>query len=162
LLAEAQDLGIPLRHLAAGDGLNFGDAEVRVLAPARDYQPGVTAQNNDSLVLHVGNGRTSALLEGDAEAPSEERMLSEPGLAADLLKVGHHGSKTSTIAPFLRAVAPRYAVVSVGMHNSYHHPRWETLMKLQDAHALTYRTDLLGLSTFYLDGRKVEAVLPIP
>jgi competence protein ComEC len=162
LLAEAQDLEIPLRHLAAGDGLNFGDAEVRVLAPARDYQPGATAHNNDSLVLHVANGRTSALLEGDAEAPSEERMLQEPGLAADLLKVGHHGSKTSTIPPFLRAVAPHYAVVSVGMHNSYHHPRWETLMKLQDAHALTYRTDLLGLSTFYLDGRGVEAMLPGP
>lgn len=162
LLAEAKDLGITIRHFAAGDALNFGGAEVHVLAPARDYEPGTTASNNDSLVLHIGQGKTSALLEGDAEAPSEARMLAEPGLAADLLKVGHHGSRTSTTPPFLRTVSPHYAVVSVGEHNSYHHPKWETLSKLEDAHALTYRTDLLGLSTFYLDGRGVEAALPNP
>jgi competence protein ComEC len=53
-------------------------------------------------------------------------------------------------------------VISVGEHNSYHHPKWETLEKLEETHALTYRTDLLGLSTFYLDERGVEAALPSP
>ncbi len=166
LLAEAEELGIAVRQFAAGDALTFGGAEVRVLAPARDYEPGPAASNNDSLVLHVANGKTSALLEGDAEAPSEARILGQPALAADLasdlLKVAHHGSRTSTIPLFLRAVSPRYAVVSVGEHNSYHHPKWETLKKLEDAHALTYRTDLLGLSTFYLDGRSVDAALSSP
>ncbi len=155
LLAEAAMQGTQLKRFLAGDTFRFGSADVHVLSPAPDYQPGERATNNDSLVLHLGYGKSSALLEGDAEAPSEARMLSEPGLAADLLKVGHHGSKTSTIPSFLHAVSPRYAVISVGSHNSYHHPRWETLEKLQVGHALTYRTDLLGLSTFYLDGSSV-------
>ncbi len=155
LLAEARARGTDVRHFAAGDVFVFGAADVHVLAPAPDYRPSPRASNNDSLVLHLAYGKTSALLEGDAEAPSEARMLSEPGLAADLLKVGHHGSKTSSIPPFLHAVAPRYAVISVGLHNSYHHPRWETLDHLQGMGTHTYRTDLLGLSTFYLDGAVV-------
>jgi len=95
-----------------------------------------------------------ALLEGDAEAPSEAAMLSLPpaDLSSDLLKVGHHGSKTSTIPPFLARVAPHLAVISVGPFNSYHHPRWETLDKLESEGARTWRTDMLGISTFYIDG----------
>ncbi len=155
LLAQARSEGTTIRHFTAGDAFSFGEAQMHVLAPAADYIPGARASNNDSLVLHVAYGKTSALLEGDAEAPSEARMLSEPGLSADLLKVGHHGSKTSSIPPFLHAVAPRYAVISVGLQNSYHHPRWETLAHLQDLYTRTYRTDLLGLSTFYLDGATV-------
>jgi competence protein ComEC len=94
------------------------------------------------------------LLEGDAEAPSEAAMLSLPAsdLSSDLLKVGHHGSKTSTMPAFLARVAPHLAAISVGPYNSYHHPRWETLEKLQDEGAHTWRTDLLGVSTFYIDG----------
>ena len=153
LLAEAASLGIQVRSFAAGDTLPFGGTEVRVLAPARNYTPGPSATNNDSLVLHIAYAGHSALLEGDAEAPSEAAMLALPRdeLSADLLKVGHHGSKTSTIPPFLARVAPRLAVVSVGPYNSYHHPRWETLDKLQVEGARTWRTDLLGISTFYLD-----------
>jgi competence protein ComEC len=81
-------------------------------------------------------------------------MLSLPrvDLSSDLLKVGHHGSKTSTLPPFLARVAPHFAVISVGPFNSYHHPRWETLDKLQMEGARTWRTDLLGVSTFYVDG----------
>jgi competence protein ComEC len=77
------------------------------------------------------------------------------GLHADLLKVGHHGSKTSTTPAFLQAVSPSYAAISVGRHNYYGHPKLETLKKLEDVHARTYRTDLLGASTFYLDGTRV-------
>ena len=86
------------------------------------YVPGQTATNDDSLVLHVSYGDTSALLEGDAETPSERHMLSE-NLHSDLLKVGHHGSKSSTIPPFLAAVGPRYAIISVGHHNPFGHPK---------------------------------------
>jgi competence protein ComEC len=85
---------------------------------------------------------------------ADERL--HPGrLHADLLKVGHHGSRTSTTAPFLAAVAPACAVVSVGARNLYGHPRLEVLEELQTTRARTYRTDTLGLSTFYLDGRSV-------
>lgn len=154
LLGEAADLGITVRSFSAGDTPAFGNTVVRVLAPAPGYQPGDSATNNDSLVLHLSYAGHSALLEGDAEAPSEAAMLSLPAdeLSSDLLKVGHHGSKTSTIPPFLERVAPRLAVISVGPFNSYHHPRWDTLDKLQGEGARTWRTDLLGISTFYIDG----------
>jgi competence protein ComEC len=153
LLREAASLGITVRSFSAGDVMPFGAAAVHVLAPAPAYQPRDSPTNDDSLVLHLSYAGHSALLEGDAEAPSETAMLSLPGgdLASDLLKVGHHGSKTSTTPPFLARVAPHLAVISVGPYNSYHHPRWETLDKLQLEGARTWRTDLLGISTFYID-----------
>jgi competence protein ComEC len=153
LLREAASLGITVRSFSAGGIMPFGAATVHVLAPAAAYQPRDSATNDDSLVLHLSYAGHSALLEGDAEAPSETAMLSLPGgdLASDLLKVGHHGSKTSTTPPFLARVAPHLAVISVGPYNSYHHPRWETLDKLQLEGARTWRTDLLGISTFYID-----------
>jgi competence protein ComEC len=154
LLREAASLGITVRSFSAGDIMPFGGATVHVLAPAPAYKPRDSATNDDSLVLHLSYAGHSALLEGDAEAPSETAMLSLAGgdLASDLLKVGHHGSKTSTTLPFLARVAPHLAVISVGPYNSYHHPRWETLDNLQLEGARTWRTDLLGISTFYIDG----------
>jgi len=162
LLSEAASLGIRVRSFSAGDTMPFGATTVRVLSPAPRYQPGSSATNDDSLVLHLSYAGHSALLEGDAEAPSEAAMLSSPlaELSSDLLKVGHHGSKTSTIAPFLARVAPRLAVISVGPFNSYHHPRWETLEKLENEGARTWRTDTLGISTFYIDGTGVHPDFP--
>lgn len=158
LLLEAARLGIEVRRFHAGDALDYGGMGVRVLAPSAAYQPGATAKNDDSLVLRVAFRNTSALLEGDAEAASEAQMAALPAIHADLLKVGHHGSKTSTTAVFLKAVSPHYAVVSVGLHNLYHHPRFETLEHLEQARVQTYRTDLDGMTTFYLDGERVSAV----
>jgi competence protein ComEC len=155
LLTEAHQLGITVRSFHTGDAFAYGGMDVRVLAPAADYQPEATAKNDDSLVLRLAFKKTSALLEGDAEAPSEAQMAGLPGIHSDLLKVGHHGSKTSTTAAFLSAVSPRYAVVSVGLHNLYHHPRFETLEHLEEAGVLTWRTDLDGMSTFYLDGEHI-------
>jgi competence protein ComEC len=162
LLREAASLGIKVRSFSAGDAMSFGGTTVHVLAPAPGYQPRPSASNDDSLVLHVSYAGHSALLEGDAEAPSETAMLSLPpaDLSSDLLKVGHHGSKTSTIPPFLAQVAPHFAVISVGPYNSYHHPRWDTLDKLEHDGARTWRTDMLGLSTFYIDSTGVHPDLP--
>ena len=80
---------------------------------------------------------------------------------ADLLKVGHHGSLTSSSPEFLDAVQPRFAVVSAGMYNSFKHPRPEVMRRFADAHVKTYRTDLAGAVSFYLDGRTVTA-RPVP
>jgi competence protein ComEC len=156
LLAEAHHLNIPVKSMAAGDHFGFGGAQVDVLAPPPGYAPGPTATNDDSLVLHVAYGRTSVLLEGDAQAASEQRMLGEK-LQADLLKVGHHGSKTSTTPRFLAAVAPNYAVISVAHHNPFGHPKMEVLERLQQDHVRTFRTDALGATSFYLDGSSVSA-----
>jgi competence protein ComEC len=153
LLDEAASLHVRVRSLRAGDAFAFGSTQVAVLAPFRAYQPEAEPGNNDSLVLHVAYGATSALLEGDAEAPIEQAMLAEPNLASTLLKVGHHGSLTSTRPEFLARVAPRYAVISCGLRNRYGHPRAEVLEALQAAKAGTYSTDINGASCFRLDGK---------
>ena len=125
-------------ELRAGDALRLGVAQVNVLAPLPAYQPGPSPTNNDSMVLRVAYGQTSVLLEGDAEAPVEEAMLGEAGLASTLLKVGHHGSVTSTTPEFLARVAPKWAVISCGLHNRFGHPRPEILAELEQAHVRTF------------------------
>jgi len=157
LLDEAAALHVRVRSFRAGDAFAFGDAQVQVLAPFRDYQPGVEPANNDSLVLHMKNGSTSVLLEGDAEAPIEQAMLSEPDLQSTLLKLGHHGSITSTRPEFFARVAPQWAVISCGLHNRYGHPREEVLEELQTARVRTFRTDIHGASCFVLDGKRAFA-----
>ncbi len=157
LLEEASQLHIRLRRLRAGDALSLGSAQVAVLAPVAGYQPGMEPSNNDSLVLHVGYGATSVLLEGDAEDPVEEAMMAGPGLASTLLKVGHHGSVTSSRPDFLARVAPGWAVISCGPRNRYGHPRPEVLAELEASHVRTYRTDINGVTCFRLDGRTTSA-----
>jgi competence protein ComEC len=159
LLDEAASLHVRLRSFRAGDALTLGATQITVLAPFRDYQPGPEPTNNDSLVLRVAYGATSVMLEGDAEAPIEQAMLAEPGLQSTLLKVGHHGSVTSTRPEFLARVAPQWAVISCGLHNRYGHPREEVLEELQAAHIRTFRTDINGATCFRLDGK---AVAPDP
>jgi competence protein ComEC len=155
LLNEAAGLHVRLRNLRAGDALSLGSTQVAVLAPFSNYQPGPEPSNNDSLVLHVAYGATSVLLEGDAEVPIEQAMLREPGLASTLLKVGHHGSLSSSRPEFLARVAPQWAVISCGLHNRYGHPRQEVLEELQSAQVRTFRTDINGAACFRLDGKTV-------
>ena len=145
-----------VRH-TAGDQFAWNGVQVRVLAPEPDYLPADVPGNNDSLALQMRYGNTAALLEGDAEGASEQHMLQRGGLHSDFLKVGHHGSRTSTTPGFLAAVAPARAAISVGRRNFYGHPRHDVLEELQDAHVLTSRTDMLGMTTFYLDGQTVTS-----
>jgi competence protein ComEC len=158
LLGEAKSLQVRVRELRAKDAVPLGSAQVNVLAPLRDYQPGPEPTNNDSLVLHVAYGPTSVLLEGDAEAPVEQAMLSETGLQSTLLKVGHHGSLSSTRPEFLAQVAPRCAVISCGLHNRYGHPRTEILAELQASGVRTYATDIAGATCFRLDGKTTTEI----
>jgi competence protein ComEC len=109
-------------------------------------------------VLKATYGKTSALLEADAEKKTE-RFVSTEEPVADVLKVAHHGSASSTNTELLAAVRPRFAVISVGARNVYHHPRREVLGRLQQAQVTTYRTDANGATTFYLDGKSVTSQL---
>jgi competence protein ComEC len=131
---------------------NFRPAEFWVAG----YTPGSEPSNNDSLVLRVVYGATSVLLEGDAEAPVERAMLAEADLHSTLLKVGHHGSVTSSTPDFLALVAPQWAVISCGLHNRYGHPREEVLQELQSAAVRTLSTDINGAACFRLDGNSVQ------
>jgi len=155
LLEEARSLGVRVRSMRGGDRATLGTAEVRVLAPLPQYRPGSEPSNNDSLVLHVGYGSTSVLLEGDAEGPIERGMLAEYPLESTLLKVGHHGSATSTQPEFLSRVSPRFAIISCGLHNHYGHPREEVLESLEKSHVRTFSTDINGATCFTLDGTSV-------
>ena len=156
LIDEAHSLGITVRWFRAGDAFAWGGMQAAVLAPEAGYaNPGV-AVNNDSLVMRLAFGQASVLLEGDAEAPSEAAMLANNRVTpSTLLKIGHHGSRTSTNPDFLTAVAPQDAVISVGRHNTFGHPRAEVLGRLEAAHVKTFRTDRQGAETFLLtpDGR---------
>ncbi len=151
LLAEANSLGVQVRWLAAGDQMDWGGVTASVLSPQRGYANYGEARNDDSLVIRLAWQRASVLLEGDAEAPSEAAMVASGHLApVTLLKVGHHGSRTSTNPEFLAAVAPRAAVISVGQRNTFGHPRAEVLERLEAAHVKTFRTDRFGAETLLL------------
>jgi competence protein ComEC len=140
----------------AGEEFEFGGANFRVLSPPPNWQPKLVPHNNDSLVLLARYGGTAALLTGDIEKKLEPALAAEQP-RADLLKVAHNGSATSTTPELLAAVQPRFAVIHVGTHNSFGHPRREVLERLAQAKVATYRTDMAGAMTFVLDGKSVEA-----
>ncbi len=109
--------------------------------------------NNNSLVFRVEYGHFRMLFTGDAGAEAEARILaSGVDLRADVLKVGHHGSAYSSTPAFIRAVSPRYAVISVGRNNLFGHPATSTLETLERAGAHVYRTDEHGAVTISTDG----------
>jgi len=113
--------------------------------------------NNNAIVLRLDYGRTSFLLTGDAEVEAEADMMRAGlPLKADLLKVGHHGSRGSSSAPFLAAVAPRWAVIQVGADNDFGHPHPEVLRRLEAAGAEVLRTDRQGRIEAISDGRALE------
>ena len=136
-----------------GDTFYLGSAKVQLLGPQRMYGN----INNTSIVLKITYGETSFLFTGDAERESEADILAAGyDLFSTVLRVGHHGSDTSTTYPFLREIMPQYAVISVGKRNSYGHPDDNTLSRLRDADVLVYRTDIHGDITCTSDGSVVQ------
>lgn len=146
------------RRIAAGDSLAFDGVTVAVLAPDPDWLQRVDDPNEGSVVLRLTYGAVRVLLTGDAEAGEEAWLLARHGdaLRADVLKVAHHGSATSSTAPFLDAVRPRVALVSVGADNSYGHPSPEVLQAFDARGAHLLRTDDDGTIVFTTDGVDLE------
>ena len=152
LLKYADRQGVEITVPNVGDRFNLGKAEVQILSPCRNYPD----MNDMSIVVRVVYGDTAFLFTGDAAWDAEHDLLqSGYPLSADVLKVGHHGSDTSTCYAFLRAVMPRYAVISVGEGNAYGHPSGATLSRLRDAGSLILRTDIDGDIVFHSDGEDV-------
>ena len=131
---------------------SLGAAEVTVLGPRFEYED----TNNTSIVLRIEYGETSFLLTGDAETLSENDIL-DAGceVGSTVLKVGHHGSSTSTSYRWLNEVMPEYAVIQVGTDNSYGHPHDEVMSRLHDAGVTVYRTDTMGTVICYSNGETV-------
>jgi len=155
LLEQARRLGIPSSEKHPARRVERSGATLEVLAPADDYAAEKVG-NNDSLVLRITYGSRSFLLTGDMERGIEARLLaSGADLHADVLKVGHHGSRTSSTQAFLDAVSPSVALISAGYENSFGHPHPDVLGRLSARHAAVLRTDLDGLVTARTDGRSV-------
>jgi competence protein ComEC len=160
--ARAQKVKIIAMH--SGRNFDFGGTRIEILSPPPDYVPAATPKNNDSLAMRITFGQRSFLLTGDMEKPMELRALADGlPLRSDVLKVGHHGSNTSSIDPFLDAVAPTFALISDGFENSFHHPHPQVLERLSAHRAAAFRTDLQGLITVRTDGRRIwiETYLPL-
>ncbi|HZR28632.1 MAG TPA: ComEC/Rec2 family competence protein [Terriglobales bacterium] len=160
LLAQARAESMTIVIRTEGEQFSFGRASFHVLAPPRDWALHQRAENNDSLVMKAAYGETAVLLEGDAEKKIENQLAGED-VSAGLLKVGHHGSSTSTQPDLLAAVHPRFAVISVGYRSPFGHPRPDVLERLEQAHVQTFRTDTMGAVTFYLDGKQITPAPPM-
>ena len=152
VLDAVANKGLKIKSPSPGDTIDFNGLEIEVLGPQREYKD----FNNNSIVLKVNAGGTAFLFTGDAEETAEKDILqADYDLQADVLKVGHHGSSTSSSQAFLQAVKPKYAVISVGVGNSYHHPEEEALQRLQSIGAEIYRTDLQGNIVCTTDGKNI-------
>lgn len=130
--------------------LNQDGLTADILAPVKDSYKDL---NNYSAVIKLTYGTTSYLFMGDAEIESENQITAN--VKADVLKVGHHGSDSSTSQTFLKKVSPKYAVISVGQDNRYGHPAQATLNALQAAGVTVYRTDVNGTIIMQSDGKTI-------
>ncbi len=149
----AEENGGGLTLPTAGETFFIGNAEVTILSPMVEYED----TNNTSVVLKIIHGEKAFLFMGDAERVVESDLIDASlDLSADVLKVGHHGSETSSSYRFIREVMPTLAVVSVGKGNTYGHPHEEVLSRFEDADAVILRTDTLGDITVISDGKEIK------
>jgi competence protein ComEC len=149
--------GVPFATLASGDDFEIGGAFVHVLWPPAASGSRETSENNDSVVLRLVYGSVSVLLTGDIERAAEEALVtSGSNLRADVLKVPHHGSKSSSGEAFIDAVAPRLAVISVGERSRFGHPHQVVVDRYEAREIRLLRTGHDGMVTVSTDGSGME------
>ncbi len=154
MIKALQSKGIKLIAPTPGDTLNVGNATLQFLAPnSTKYED----MNNYSIACKLKYGNTSYVFMGDAEALSEGEILAKQlDISADVLKLGHHGSHSSTSQAFLEKVNPQYAIVSCGKGNDYGHPHQETIDKLNKKGIEVLRTDVSGTIISTSDGNNIN------
>lgn len=155
VLHAIKNKGLKVNTAAAGVEINIDPSvKIQVIAPnSNDYED----LNDYSAVLKITYNDTSFLLTGDSGSISEKEMIAKGyNLKADVLKVGHHGSISSTTAEFLKAVSPKFAVISVGKDNEYNHPNKKTISKLKAAGVKVFRTDKSGTIIARSDGKTIK------
>lgn len=149
---------IEIMSVAAGNSIDIGhpDMKLEVLFPDGSIYANVDKNiNNDSIILRLDYFDTSFLFTGDLEEEAEMVLVNSGRLDADVLKVGHHGSKTSTSKEFLEAVSPAYAIIEVGENNSYGHPHSNVVKRIRDYEAMIYRTDRNGDIVFEVNEKGI-------
>lgn len=154
-LEERPSINVINAQEKLGECINVGELEMKILGPVGEY--GSDDNNNPSVVIMARWGNTKVLLTGDAEEEAELDLRTEYGVAldCDILKVGHHGSSSSSKNAFIKLVKPEYAVISCGVDNKYGHPHKETLDVLEFHKAKIYRTDLQGTIVASTDGENI-------
>ncbi len=153
----ARQLHIAILPMQQSAPFAFAGTTLHILAPIPDYLPEDKPKNDDSLVMQIKFGATSFLLAGDMEKKIEESLFYAGLLEhADVLKVGHHGSRTSSSPDLLDAVRPAFGIISAGFENTYGHPHPMVLSALSERHVAVYRTDQAGLITIVSDGRRIR------
>jgi competence protein ComEC len=161
LFAAADRLQIRRVEWHKGEAFDFEGVHFEVLSPPASWKLTPRGQDDASMVLRVSYAGHSALLVGDIHKRVEQMLVADSeeqrrSLHSDLLKVAHHGSNTSSCEKFLDAVQPEYAVISAGIRNPFHHPRPEVIERLAEHRSKTYRTDLFGPVTFYMDAQGIH------
>ncbi len=159
LLDKAKEKAIPIKELYAGSRLNISnEVNTRVLWPVPGFKTNNT--NEISTILRIDYGETSFLFTGDAEHEAEELLaeFANEMLDTDYLKVGHHGSKSSSHQPFLEDVTPEFASVSLGFQNKYRHPHAESMFRLQQFTQTIHFTSLEGAAVYQSDGKSIQQV----
>jgi competence protein ComEC len=153
VLLAIQSKGLKITAPTSGTSFELGDAKFTFVAPNNtEYED----LNNYSLVFRLVHGENAFLFTGDAEDISENEILKEGfQIASHVLKVGHHGSSTSTTTAFLDEVNPTFAVISAGQDNQYGHPHKEILAKLKERDITVYRTDESGTIIATSDGKNI-------
>ncbi len=152
LLDSIELKGVDLIIPNAGDKIEFGNCDVTVLGPVKEYNE----INDNSIVVKVDYNDTKFLFTGDMEENSEKDIIDTfVNLDVDVLKVAHHGSETSSSYVFLREVSPKYAVISCGIDNDYKHPQEKILSRLNDVGAEIFRTDKMGTIVAKSNGKEI-------
>lgn len=157
LIKTASASGAKIISAKAGAEYKLGDAKITIVGPVGTPED----LNNSSVVIKVVYGKNSFLFTGDAETESEKKILtSGADIKADVLKLGHHGSSTSTSEEFLKVVSPSLALISCGKDNDYGHPHEETLEKLEKYDIPYERTDFKGTVVVGSDGETLSTSFP--
>jgi competence protein ComEC len=143
--------------IQAGDQLQFGSVIINVLWPYPTNEPGASSGNNDSVVLQLKFGQNSILLTGDIEKQTEAQLLAgNCELKSDVVKVPHHGSRSSSTEDFVKATSPRYAIISVGQRSMFGHPHKEVVERWNSNGAQVLTTGNCGMISVTLDGERVS------
>jgi competence protein ComEC len=155
LLADARARGLVWRQVQAGHRIEVGGVTIEAQHPVAPDWERPRVRNDDSLVLRLAYGQVEVLLTGDAAAEFEDRFAPRDARPLRVLKVAHHGSRSSTSPRFVSAFRPNIGLVSAGRGNLFGHPAPDVVARLETAHAEMFRTDLDGAVTLETDGRSI-------
>lgn len=153
-LNAVEDKNVLWKYATVGENIEFGEANIQIMGPnSSDYED----LNNYSIVTMITYGQVSILSMGDAENLSEDEILNKKiDIQAQILKIGHHGSSSSTSQKFLDAVKPQYAIISVKAGNTYNHPSKKVMNLLEKNNILVYRTDELENIVMTTNGKEIK------